>query len=94
MVAPLTIEDADELFEIVAGVEASSARRAALFHTPARVRVMTELNTINASLVRVTQQARPDHNQIFDVDTAFHRTYVVAGAGPPTGATRPCVSVK
>ena len=66
MVAPLTIEDADELFEIVGGVEAASARRAAQLPKPARVRVTTELNTINASLLRVTQQARPDHNQIFD----------------------------
>lgn len=82
MVAPLTIEDADELFEIVGGVEAATARRAAQLPKPARVRVTTELNAINASLLRVTQQARPDHNQIFDVDTAFHRTYVVAGAGP------------
>jgi DNA-binding GntR family transcriptional regulator len=82
MVAPLTIEDADELFEIVGGVEAATARRAAQLPRPARVRVTTELNAINASLLRVTQQARPDHNQIFDVDTAFHRTYVVAGAGP------------
>lgn len=82
MVAPLTIEDADELFEIVGGVEAATARRAAQLSRPARVRVTTELNAINASLLRVTQQARPDHNQIFDVDTAFHRTYVVAGAGP------------
>jgi DNA-binding GntR family transcriptional regulator len=82
MVAPLTIEDADELFEIVGGVEAATARRAAQLPKPARVRVTTELNAINASLLRVTQQARPDHNQIFDIDTAFHRTYVVAGAGP------------
>jgi DNA-binding GntR family transcriptional regulator len=82
MVAPLTIEDADELFDIVAGVEASTARRAALLPVPARARVTAELSTINTALLRVTQQPRPDHNEIFDLDTAFHRTCVAAGSGP------------
>jgi DNA-binding GntR family transcriptional regulator len=81
-VAPLTMEDADELFEVVAGVEASAARRAARMPTPQRVRVSTELVELNTALLRVTQQARPDQNEIFDLDTAFHRTYVLAGAGP------------
>jgi len=81
-VAPLTMEDADELFEVVAGVEASAARRAARLPSPQRVRVSTELVELNAALSRATQQARPDQNEIFDLDTAFHRAYIVAGAGP------------
>lgn len=81
MVAPLTIEDADELFDIVAGVEGSTARRAALLPLPARTRVIAELSTINAALLRVTRRSRPDHNEIFDLDTAFHRTCVAAGSG-------------
>jgi DNA-binding GntR family transcriptional regulator len=82
MVAPLTMEDADELFEVVGGVEASAARRAALLTSPQRVRVSTELVELNTALLRVTEQPRPDQNEIFDLDTAFHRAYVVAGAGP------------
>jgi DNA-binding GntR family transcriptional regulator len=82
VVAPLTSEDADELFEVVAGVEASAARRAAQLPTAQRVRVTTELAKHNAALARVTQQARPDVNEIFELDTAFHRAYVSAGAGP------------
>jgi DNA-binding GntR family transcriptional regulator len=82
MVAPLTMEDADELFEVVAGVEASAARRAAQLPSPRRVRVSTELIELNAALARVTQQRRPDVNEIFDLDTSFHRACVVAGAGP------------
>lgn len=81
-VAPLTREDADELFEVVAGVEASAARRAAQLPSLQRMRVSTELVELNTALGRVTQQPRPDVNEIFDLDTAFHRTYVVAGAGP------------
>ena len=82
MVAPLTREDADELFEVVAGVEASAARRAAQLPTAQRVRVSTELVELNTALSHVTQQPRPDQNEIFDLDTAFHRAYVLAGAGP------------
>jgi DNA-binding GntR family transcriptional regulator len=82
VVAPLTMEDADELFEVVAGVEASAARRAALLTTPARIRLSTELVEYNSALSRATQQDRPDQNEIFDLDTAFHRAYVIAGAGP------------
>src|SRR5688500_724272 len=73
VVAPLTSDDADELFEVVAGVEASAARRAAQLPSPQRVRVSTELTEHNAALARVTQQSRPDVNEIFDLDTAFHR---------------------
>lgn len=82
MVAPLTMDDADELFEVVGGVEASAARRAAQLPPPQRVRVTTELAELNTALQRVTEQPRPDQNDIFDLDTAFHRAYVVAGAGP------------
>jgi DNA-binding GntR family transcriptional regulator len=82
VVAPLTMEDADELFDVVAGIEASAARRAAQRPSPQRVRVSTELVELNAALTRVTQQPHPDVNEIFDLDTAFHRACVVAGAGP------------
>jgi DNA-binding GntR family transcriptional regulator len=82
LVAPMTMEDADELFAVVGGVEASAARRAAQMPSPQRVRVSTELVELNAALSRATEEARPDHNDIFDLDTAFHRAYVAAGAGP------------
>lgn len=81
-VAPLTMEDAWELFEVVGGVEAAAAYRAALLPAPARVRLSTELAALNNALLRVTQQTRPDQNEIFELDTAFHRAYVAAGAGP------------
>lgn len=81
-VAPLTMEDAQELFEIVGLVEAASARRAALLPMTQRVRVATQTGEINAALERATQVDRPDQNEIFDLDTGFHRAYVEAGAGP------------
>ncbi len=82
MVAPLTMDDAQELFEVVGGLEAAAARRAALLGMTARVRVSTHLATINSTLLRATQVSRPDQNEVFDLDTGFHRAYVEAGAGP------------
>src|SRR5690606_3642718 len=81
-VAPLTMEDAQELFEIVGFVEAASARRAAMLPMAQRVKVATDIAEINAALQRATQVQRPDQNEVFDLDTAFHRGYVEAGAGP------------
>lgn len=81
-VAPLTMEDAEELFEIVAGVEAAAARRAALDVMTARVRLSTQLLEYNSSLVLAAQASRLDQNEFFQIDARFHRAYVEAGAGP------------
>jgi len=81
-VAALTMDDAQELFEIVGFVEAAAARRAALQPMAQRVRVATEITEINNALQRATEVQRPDQNEVFDIDTAFHRAYVEAGAGP------------
>jgi len=82
MVAPLTMDDAQELFEIVGGLEAAAARRAALLGMTQRVRVSTLLADMNNALLRATQTGRPDQNELFELDTGFHRAYVEAGAGP------------
>ena len=81
MVAPLTGEDASELFAVVGGLEAAAARRAALLAPIVRARVSAELVELNTALLRITQQAKPDQNVIFELDTGFHRAYVEAGGG-------------
>lgn len=81
-VAPLTMDDAQELFELVGGVEAAAARRAALFGLTARVRLSASLTDCNSSLVRAAQASRLDQDEFFEMDATFHRTYVEAGAGP------------
>jgi DNA-binding GntR family transcriptional regulator len=81
-VAALTMDDAQELFEIVGGLEAAAARRAALLGMTTRVRVSTQLTEMNSALQRITRTDRPDQNEIFEMDTGFHRAYVEAGAGP------------
>jgi DNA-binding GntR family transcriptional regulator len=80
--APLTQEDAHELFEIVAEVEGLAARRAAE-HQPAQRQMLAQtLDDINQQLLAASSQSDPDPRRIFDLDQIFHRTYVEAGAGP------------
>ncbi|MBA2244272.1 MAG: GntR family transcriptional regulator [Gemmatimonadetes bacterium] len=81
-VAPLTREDARELFGIVGLVEGLAARWAAERPPTPRARLAEELRRLNAELLHATQEERPDHELIFELDTAFHRRYVEAGAGP------------
>jgi DNA-binding GntR family transcriptional regulator len=79
-VAPLTREDARELFAIVAEVEALGAQWAA--EKTERARTARLLREINGELARTTGETRPDHQRIFDLDQGFHRAYVEAGGGP------------
>jgi DNA-binding GntR family transcriptional regulator len=81
-VAPLTKEDARELLAIVSEVEALAARWAALKPEAERTRTAAELRTINRELADTIQTPRPDPYRIFDLDQAFHRCFVEAGAGP------------
>jgi DNA-binding GntR family transcriptional regulator len=80
-VAPLTIEDVRDVFEVVGGREAAAARRAALLGPAQRVRVNTQLVEVNGALLLATQQPKPDQNAIFELDDTFHRAYVRGGAG-------------
>ncbi|MCI0432058.1 MAG: GntR family transcriptional regulator [Gemmatimonadetes bacterium] len=81
-VAPLTQEDAHELFEIVGEVEGLAARRAAMLLPAARSRLIAELNELNANLLAASRAAEPDARLIFDVDQRFHRAWIDAAAGP------------
>ncbi len=82
VVAPLTQEDARELFEIVGALEGLAARGAADAAPPARDKLVAELRQINGKLAEAAEAARPEPIRIFDLDTAFHRRYVETGAGP------------
>lgn len=82
IVAPLTVEDAFELFEIVAQVEGMAARGAARLGVRERTRLVGELRRLNSELLLSSQAERPDTNLIFGLDYDFHRRYVDAAAGP------------
>lgn len=82
MVAPLTREDAHELFFIVAEIEGLAARLAALRPIRDREALAKELTSINDQFLRAAKAKRPDHNRLWELDERFHRCYVEAGAGP------------
>lgn len=81
-VAPMTDEDARELFSIVGNIEGLAARQAAALRDAPRAQLVQELKRVNAALKEAAAQEKPSPNEIFDLDADFHRDYVVAAAGP------------
>jgi DNA-binding GntR family transcriptional regulator len=86
VVAPLTSDDARELFHIVGVVEALAAREAAERPAAERAALVARLRQLNADLGAEAKLARPDPLRLFDFDTTFHRTYVEHGSGPRLAA--------
>ena len=79
-VAPLTRDDAQELFHIVGELEALAAWRAAqVVH---RRRLVNTLNRLNGAVLSEIQGPAPSKERLHRVDTRFHRCYVEGGAGP------------
>lgn len=82
IVAPLTQDDARELFHIVGTLEGLAARYSAELPAGNRARLVRRLREINRELSQAARGARPDPLRIFDLDTAFHFAYVEEGGGP------------
>ncbi|MBR9988805.1 MAG: GntR family transcriptional regulator [Gemmatimonadetes bacterium] len=81
-VAPLTQEDAIELFGMVSAVEGLAAHGAAQRPERARQSVVQELRILNRDLLEASAADRRDVNRVFTLDERFHRKVVEAGAGP------------
>ncbi len=81
-VAPLTREDARELFGIVAEIEGMAARWAAELPEAERKALASRLKETNEEYLRMSRGDHPDPNILFQLDTRFHRLYVEGGAGP------------
>lgn len=82
MVAPLTREDANELFSIVAELEGLAARFAGSLPHGKRDALAAELTSINDQFKRAADAKQQNHNRLWELDERFHRCYVEAGAGP------------
>ena len=80
-IAPLTVEDARELFSIVARVEGLAGYEAAKLPAPTRATLVQLLRHLNTDLMNAASAERPDTNLIFELDRDFHRSYVQAAAG-------------
>ena len=80
-VAPLTQSDAMELFQIVGRLEGMAAGATAERPAVERAEVVTRLRALNADLAAAGRATPADSPQLFDLDNAFHRAYMEAGAG-------------
>ncbi len=81
-VAPLTGEDAYELFNIVGQLEALAAASAADLPATQRQALAKELTVINNDFRKAAQASRPDHNRLWDLDERFHNRTVEVAGGP------------
>jgi DNA-binding GntR family transcriptional regulator len=81
-VAPLTQEDARELFGMVSVVEGLAAHWAAQKPLAHRAAVVLELRRLNQELLEAASEKVRDVNRVFELDQRFHRRTVEAGAGP------------
>jgi DNA-binding GntR family transcriptional regulator len=82
LVAPLTKEDARELYRIVGRVEGLAARQTAELAPTIRAALVKKLRSLNEGLRDLARTGRSDPNRIFELDLSFHRTIVEASAGP------------
>lgn len=81
-VAPLTREDARELFSIVAEIEGLAARFAAQRPATEREKLAADLTSINEQFRKASDAKQQNHNRLWELDEKFHRRYVETGAGP------------
>jgi DNA-binding GntR family transcriptional regulator len=81
IVAPLTKEDATELYMMIGRLEGIAGRGAAQMPEPERKALATELTKINQKLLEIAEGRDGAPGGIFDLDRDFHRAIVKAGAG-------------
>jgi DNA-binding GntR family transcriptional regulator len=82
IVAPLTKEDAQELYSIIGHIEGLGARLTAQTPPAARAKLIRKLKEVNEGLEELAAAKRREPNRIFDLDLEFHRVIVEASAGP------------
>ncbi len=81
VVAPMTIEDARELFKIVGAIEGLGAREAAALPDRRRRRLAAELRGFDEALLAASALTPPDSATIFELFTRFHLRYIETAAG-------------
>src|ERR1035441_9475600 len=82
IVAPLTKEDASELYPIIGRIEGLAGRRAATLQESERGELAGKLKLVNEKLDRIARERSFNGPEIFDLDHEFHRLVVAAGSGP------------
>jgi DNA-binding GntR family transcriptional regulator len=81
IVAPMTKEDAHELYAIVARIEGLAGRQTASLPRDRRNEISKHIREINDELHLIAKTRELNGRSIFDLDMKFHRIIVEAGAG-------------
>jgi DNA-binding GntR family transcriptional regulator len=81
IVAPLTMQDGQEVYALVGHLEGLAARIAAGLPAAPRLQLVDRLRTVNDELA-AHASAHGDAAHFFDLDSAFHRSYVEGVVGP------------
>jgi DNA-binding GntR family transcriptional regulator len=82
VVAPVTADDAADLFYIVGELEGLAGYYAAGRERDQRAPLVRRLEEINDELLQESQKQRVDAYRAFQLDANFHRRYVVEAAPP------------
>jgi DNA-binding GntR family transcriptional regulator len=83
-VAPLTKEDAAELYSVIGRLEGLAARSTAALPKPERMKIVQQLKVLNQQLADIKGDPSKQ-SKIFEIDRDFHRL-VVSCSGPRLGA--------
>jgi DNA-binding GntR family transcriptional regulator len=81
IVAPLTQNDARELYRIVGHLEMLAGAQAVALPQRARTRLADELAAVNAQLREIASTRPVDPRRVFDIDKEFHSKIIAAGGG-------------
>ncbi len=82
IVAPLTQEDASELYLMIGRLEGLAGRSIAMMPAPKREEICKELQMINERLQAIANGRNGPPGEIFENDRSFHRLMIQHGAGP------------
>jgi DNA-binding GntR family transcriptional regulator len=82
VVAPLTVADASDLFNVIASLEGLASRYAAGLGRDPRSRLAKELERVDSELLGASRTARPELHLGFELDAEFHLRVVQASAPP------------
>lgn len=82
IVAPLTKEDASELYPIIGRIEGLAGRFAAALPEAEREELAAKLRVVNGKLAQIAHERSFNGPDIFDLDHEFHRLVISAGSGP------------
>jgi DNA-binding GntR family transcriptional regulator len=82
LIAPLTLEDARELYRLVGNLEGHAGYLLGATPLGERETLATALERINSEIHDIAEGGRTNPRRIFDLDATFHRKLVEASAGP------------